>query len=91
MMNTKILAVVTPLSIYQGCSTWNKFWGKKFTGEEKFTLGEFSAVKMKNDGRRNVRKHREIKGSENYVTLDILLKFGSLEKMRITSSYTKDN
>ena len=46
---------------------------------------------MKNYGRCNVRKHREIKGIDKYVTLDILLKFGSLDKMRITSSDTKDN
>ena len=29
--------------------------------------------------RHNVRKHSNIKGSDKYVTLDILLKFGSLE------------
>ena len=46
---------------------------------------------MKNCGRRNVRKHRDIKGGDKYVTLDISLKFGSLEKMRITSSDPKDN
>ena len=67
------------------------FWGEKFTGEENFTLGEFSAVSMKNCGRRNVNKHREIKGSDNYFTLDILLKIYSLDKMRITSSESKDN
>ena len=38
---------------------------------------------------RNVRKHIEIKGSEKYVTLDILLKFDSLDKMRITSLESK--
>ena len=54
-------------------------------------LGEFTSVNMKNCGCRNVRKHREIKGSEKYVTLDILLKFYSLEKMRITSSEPKYN
>ena len=42
-------------------------------------------------GRRNVRKHREIKGSDKYVTLDISLKFDSLDKMKITSSESKDN
>ena len=45
----------------------------------------FSAVNMKNDGRRNVRKHKEIKGSDKYVTLDISLNFDSLDKMKITS------
>ena len=46
---------------------------------------------MKNCGRRNVRKHTEIKVSDKYVTLDILLKFNSMDKMRITSSESKDN
>ena len=46
---------------------------------------------MENCGCRNVRKHIEIKGSDNYVTLDILLKFDSMEKMRITSSESKYN
>ena len=44
---------------------------------------------MKNCGRRNVRKHREIKNGEKYITLDIYLKFGSLDKMIITSSEPK--
>ena len=47
-------------------------------------------MNMKICGLRNVRKHREIKGSDKYVTLDISLKFGSQEKMRITSSDPKD-
>ena len=37
-----------------------------------------------------VRKHRDIKNCEKYITLDISLKFGSLEKMKITSSDPKD-
>ena len=73
MTNMKLLAVVTPLSIYYGCSTWTTLWEEKFPGEEKFTLGEFTAVNMKNCGRRNVRKQRYIKGSDKYVTLDISL------------------
>ena len=85
MMNMKLLAVVTPPSIYHGCSNWKTFW------DEKFTPGEFTAVNMKNCGRRNFRKHIYIKGSDKYVTLDIPLKFGSLDKMRITSSESKDN
>ena len=48
-------------------------------------------MKMKNCGRCNVRKHIEIKGSGNYVTLDISLKFGSLDKTIITSSEPKDH
>ena len=85
-MNMKLLAVVTTLSIYHGCSTWKMFWEEKFTGEEKL----FSAVKLKNCGRHNVRKHREIKGSDKYVTLDTSLKFDSLNKMKITSSDSKE-
>ena len=85
MMNMNILEVVTPPSIYRGCSTWKTLW------EEKFTLAEFSAVNMKNCGRHNVRKHREIKGSEHYVTLDISLKFDSMCKMIITSLESKDH
>ena len=65
MMNTKLLSVVTPPYIYHGCSTWNTFW------EEKFTLGEFTAANIKKCGHCNVRKHREIKGNDKYVTLDI--------------------
>ena len=44
---------------------------------------------MKNCGRRNVRKHKEIRGSEKYITLDISSKFDSLDKMKITSSESK--
>ena len=44
---------------------------------------------MKNCGRHNVRKHKEIKGSDKHVTLDILLKCDSLDKMKITSSESK--
>ena len=46
-------------------------------------------MNMKNCGRHNVRKHRDIKVSYKYVTLDISLKFDSLDKMRITSSESK--
>ena len=38
-----------------------------------------------------MKKHRGIKDSDKYITLDISLKFGSLDKMKITSSYPKDN
>ena len=85
MMNMNLLAVVTPTSIYFGCSNHKTFW------EEKFTIGELSAVNMKNCGCRNVRKHREIKGSDKYVTLEISLKFDNLEKIKITFSESKGN
>ena len=75
VMNHKLSAVVTPPSIYHGCSTWKTF------REENFT-----PVNMKNCGCHNVRKHREIKGSDKYVTLDISLKFEKLDKMKIMSS-----
>ena len=90
MMNMKLLEVVTPPSIYHYCSTQKTFWEEKITGEQKFTLGEFSAVNTNNCVRRNVSKHREIKGSDNYVTLNILLKFDSLDNMRITSSESEN-
>ena len=67
------------------------FGGGGITSEEKFTLGEFSAVNMNFFSVINVSKHREIKGIDKYVTLDISLKFGSLDKMIITSSEAKDN
>ena len=86
MMNMKLLSVVTQPSIYHGCFTRKTFWEEKFTGDEKL----FSAVNMKNCGRRNVSKHREIRGSYRYVTLDISLKFDSLDKMKITSSESKE-
>ena len=83
MMNMKLLAVVTSPSIYHGCSTRKKFWEVKITGEENFTLGAFTAVNTTNCGRRNGWKHKEIKGSDNCFTLDILLNYDSLDKMRI--------
>ena len=77
-----IIVVVTPLYIYHGCLTQTTFWEEKFTSEEKL----LSAVNMRNCGHQNVKKHREVKGSDKYVTLDISLKFDSLDKMRITYS-----
>ena len=77
-----ILAVVTPLSIYYGYSTRMTFWEGKFTGKENL----FLSVNKKNCGRRKVSKHKEIKGSNKYVTLDISSKFDSMDKMKTTSS-----
>ena len=81
----KILVVVTPPSIYHGCSVRKTLWEEKFTGKEK----NFLAVNMKIYGRRNVRKQKEIKGSDKHVTLDISSKFDSLDKMKIISSESK--
>ena len=78
-----LLSFLTLTSIYHGCST------RKTFREEKFTLGEFTPVNMKNGGQQNVKKHIEIKNGEKYTTLDILLKFGRLEKIKITSSDPK--
>ena len=44
---------------------------------------------MKIYGRLNVRKHRDIKGGDKYVTFNTFLKFDSVEKMRIISSESK--
>ena len=85
MMNMEILEVVTPPYIYHGCSTRKTFLEGKVTGEEKL----LSAVKMEKCFCRNIRKHRELKGSDKYVILDISLKSESLEKIKITSSYSK--
>ena len=75
MMNMNLLAIVTPPSIYHISSTRKTFWEETFTGKGKL----FSAVNMKNCGRSNVGKHREITGSDKYVTLEIWLKFDSLD------------
>ena len=81
----KFLVVVTPPSIYHGCSTWMTLWEEKFTGKKYL----FQYVKMKNFGRRKVRKHKEIKGSDKIVTLNASAKFENLNKMETTSSESK--
>ena len=63
----KLLVVVTPPSIYHGCSTRKTFWEENFTGKK----GLFESVNMKNCGGHKVRKHKEIKGSDKIFTLDI--------------------
>ena len=83
----KFLSVVTPPSIYHGFSTRKKFWEEKFTGKEDL----FMSVNMKNCGSRKVRKHKDIKGSDKYVTLDISSRFDNLDKMKTTSSESKGN
>ena len=81
----KFLVVVSPPSIYHGCSTRKTFWKENFTGKKDL----FHSVNMKNWGRRKVRKHKEIKGSDKIVTLNISAKFDSLKKMETTSSESK--
>ena len=81
----KLLAVVTPPSIYHGFSTWKTFWEEMFTCKE--SLCQY--VNMEICGCRNFRKHKEIRSSDKYVTLDISSKLDSLDKMKITSSESK--
>ena len=71
----KILEVVTPLSIYHGCSS-----------QKRLCKGNFTPVNMKNCVCLNVRKHREINNGENYITLYISLYFGIMDNMKIKSS-----
>ena len=81
----KFLVVITLRSIYHGCSTQKTFWEEKLTGKKYL----FQSVSMKNCGRRKVRKQKEIKGSDKIVTLNISVKFDSLNKMKTTSSGSK--
>ena len=87
----KFLVVVTPPSIYHGCSTRKTFWEENFTGKQYL----FESVNMKKCGLCKVRKHKEIKGSDNCVTfniydiLNISKKFDDLNKMENTSSESK--
>ena len=81
----KLLVVVTPPSIYHGCSTQKTFWEENFTGKKDL----FQSLNMKNCGRLKVRKHKEIKGSDKCVTLNVSAKFDSLNNMKTTSSESK--
>ena len=87
----KFLVVVTPLSIYHYYSTRKTFWEEKFTGKQYL----FESANMKKCGQRNVRKHKEIKGSDKCVTLNIYEilniseKFDDLNKIETTSSEKK--
>ena len=70
------------MSIYHGCFTRKTFWEGKFTGKQDL----FHSTNMKNCGRHKFRKHKDIKGSDKCVTLNISEKFDSLNKMETTSS-----
>ena len=65
------------------------FWEENFTGKKQDL---FESVNMRNCGQRNVRKHKDIKGSDERVTLNmyeilnISEKFDDLDKMETTSS-----
>ena len=88
----KFLVVVTPQSIYHGCSTRKTFWEEKFTGKKQYL---FESVNTRNDGQLKVRKHKEIKDSDERVTLNmyeilrISEKFDDMDKMETTSSESK--
>ena len=85
----KFLVVVAPPSIYHGCSTRKMFWQVKFTGKKQDL---FDSVNMRNCGQRNVRKRKEIKDSDERVTLNVYEilnipeKFDNLDNMKTTSS-----
>ena len=79
--------IVTPPSIYHGFYTRKTFWEEHFTGKKDL----FQSVSMKNCVRRKVRKHKDIKGSDKIVTLNISEKFDSLNKMKTTSFSQKEN
>ena len=64
----KFLVVVALPSIYHGCSTQETFWEEKFTGKKQDL---FVSVKMRNCGQGSIRKHREIKDSDDCVTLNM--------------------
>ena len=91
----KFLVVTLPY-IYHGCSTRKTFWEEKFTGKKQDL---FEPVNMRNYGKRNFRKHREIKDGDERVTLKAyenmyeILKFSenfdNLDKMETTSSESK--
>ena len=49
----------------------------------------FQSMNMKHFGRRKVRKYKEIKGGDEIVTLNVLAKFDSLNKMETTSLESK--
>ena len=88
----KLVVVVTPPSIYHGCSIRKRFWEEKFTGKKQDL---FEYVNMRKCGQRNVRKHKEIKDSDERVTLNmyeilkISEKFDDLDKMETKSSESK--
>ena len=81
----KILVVLTPPSIYHGCSTRMKFWEEKLTGKKYL----FQSVNMKNCGHHKIRKHKEIMGSDKIITLNVSAKFDSLNNMETISSESK--
>ena len=79
--------VVTPQYIYHGCSTGKTFWEEKFAVKKQDL---FEPVNMRNCGKRNFRKQREIKkGDERVAYENKYEKFDNLDKMETTSSESK--
>ena len=64
----KLLAVVTPPTIYHSWPTRKKFREVKFT-----------PANMKSCGHLNVKKHKEIKNAEQYIALDIYSELDGLD------------
>ena len=56
-----------PFQQNRGVTTCKTLWEEKFTGKQDLC----ESVNIKNFGRRKVRKHKEIKGSDKCVTLNI--------------------
>ena len=79
MNNMKFLSVVTTPSISHG------FSNRKMLREDNFMQ-----VNIKKYGCCNVRKHGEIKNCEQYIAFEIYLKYGNLDKVKITSLEPKD-
>ena len=76
----KFIEVVTPPpDIYHDFSIW------KTLREYKFI-----PVNIKNCGRRNVRKHREMKIGDQYIILNISSKLDCMDKREVTSLKIKD-
>ena len=71
--------------MYHGCSTRKTFWEGKFTGKKYL----FQSVNMKNCGRHKVREHKEIKGSDKIITLNISAKFENLNNIKTISLESK--
>ena len=81
----KFLVVITPPSIYHGLSTRKTFWEEKSTVKKDL----FHSVNLKNCVCRKVRKHKDIKGGDKIVTLNVSSKFDSTNKIETTSSESK--
>ena len=80
------LVVVTPPSIFIMVAPLRRRSGRESSLVRKIC---FSLRNMKNCGRHKVKKHKETKGSDKIITLNVSAKFDSLNKMESTSSESK--